>query len=223
MTEPLPLPDDGVLEMRGGGPLHDRDEQFRIAAFEDSGFLIQTRITPLDGRYEIETEMRFGVDWLPLSLHAVSRTVESEHRVELLRRGDHALLSVQRGDAAAVRQHVPLAPDTLIDLEPSALPMWAMTRRYDRRQRQTQTFRWIGRSLLRDLTLEALEVPLTLVRHDAAGETFEFSETYAAADGSRYTVDFTLSTDSCGRLQRFTVGAGPRQVIGVRRPSQQRP
>jgi hypothetical protein len=219
MSGSLASPDAGVLEMRGGGPIHDRDEQFLIEAIGGGGFRIRTRIAPLDGRYEIDADMHYGPDWLPHSLRGVSRAAGAEHSVEIVRRGDHALLTLLGDDAAPVTQRLPLAPDTLMDLEPSALPMWAMTRRYGRSRRGTQTFRWIGRSLLRDLTLEALEVPLTLVRQEATGDMFEFSETYAAPGGASFTVDFTLSTDQLGRLQRFTVGAGTRQVVGVRRPT----
>lgn len=217
MIEAFATPDAGVLEMRGGGAVHDRDEHFWIEAAPAGGFRVRTRILPLDARYEIDTDMLYSGDWRPLSLRGRLRGDAGERQVEIERHADHVMLRLSGADSAATTQRLCVSPETLIDLEPSALPMWAMTRRYDGARGGTQTFHWIGRSLVRDVTLESLLVPLIRVGRDETGERYEFSETYSSPAGS-YTVDFSLSTDALGRLQRFTVGAGARQVVGVRRP-----
>ncbi|MEZ5458911.1 MAG: hypothetical protein R3E65_06270 [Steroidobacteraceae bacterium] len=210
------LPDAGIIEMRGGDPVHDRDEIFEIAADGD-GYRIDSRIVARSGAYSLRIEARYSPDWLPRGLAGWSTTADHEGVVRIdVEAGEAVVMLAAAPPPGPLRLHCPTG--TLIDLEPSTLPMWAMTRRYDRARGGTQVFRWIGRSLVRDVTLENLEVPLTLVRSDARGETFEFSETYPLPGGGQFTLPFTLQVDTAGRLQRFSVGTGARRVVGVRRP-----
>ncbi len=212
------VPDAGALRMRGGGPQLDRDEHFSIHA-QDDGYRIATRIEAVDGSYRLSTELWYSAQWLPLRLRGHAVTAAGETEVVIARRGDEATLEVRGPAGAAPSRRLPCPADTLIDLEPSALPMWAMTRRYDRARGGVQPFRWIGRSLLRDLTLESLETPLQLARTDAGTEYFEFTESYPAAGGGSFTLQFGLCVDASGRLQQFSVDAGARRVLGTRSPS----
>lgn len=211
------LPDAGVIEMRGGDPVHDRDETFEISA-DDDGYRIVSRIVARSGAYSLRVEARYTRDWLPRALTGWMTTAGDSPVAQIEVDADHAWISVAAASPAAPLR-LPCPAGTLIDLEPSTLPMWAMTRRYDRTRGGTQVFRWIGRSLVRDVTLENLEVPLTLVHADAAGENFEFSETYPLPGGGEFTLPFTLRVDAAGRLQAFSVGTGARRVVGVRRPT----
>lgn len=212
------LPDAGSIEMRGGDPVHARDEHFSISPDGKGGYRVETRIVGASGDYTLLTECLYTADWLPREVRG-----RKEHRgqhqgsVSISRTATGVWLTVADATGSVRSQALTCPPDSLIDLEPSTLPMWAMTRRYDRARGGTQVFHWVGRSLLRDLTLEHLEIPLTRVGVDAGGEDFEFSETYPLPGGGSFTLPFTLRVDERSRLQRFTVGAGARQVVGVRR------
>jgi len=105
----------------------------------------------------------------------------------------------------------------MIDLEPSALPMWVMTRRYDRAAAGIQTFSWIGRSLIRDLVLEGGRTPLEFRGAEARGDRFTFSETYPLPNGGEFTLHFELLLDARGMLRSFAIETGASRVIGTRR------
>jgi hypothetical protein len=209
--------DEGVFEIRGGGAVHDRDEAFRLSSAASGGYLLDTTITPLDGRYRCQTQFAYDAGWRALGARADVRHGAAAHHVEIVPFADHATITLRRAtDPDEVRQ-VRFDPATMIDLEPSALPMWVMTRRYDRPAAGVQSFSWIGRSLIRDLVLEGGRTPLECHGTEARGERFTFSERYPLPNGGEFTVSFELLLDSRGLLSSFEITTGASRIRGTRR------
>ncbi len=217
MTGPARLLDEGTLLIRGGVPMFDRDEHFRIEALA-GGYRIRSEIASLDGSYRFDCRFDYGPDWLPRVARATGRRQAGPLQVSITAGEGAAVLEIREGEEAPVSRVLDLPPACLIDLEPSALPMWAMTRRYDRAREGTQQFQWLGRSLTRDLVLEGGRTALARVAADAAAEHFEFSEELPTPDGELFRVEFKLATSAAGWLQSFEVQAGATQVSAVRRP-----
>ncbi|MBK6599746.1 MAG: hypothetical protein IPG25_18425 [Proteobacteria bacterium] len=209
--------DEGTLEIRGGGPLHDRDEHFQITQQAAGGYLLETQIVPLDQRYRCETRFEYDAAWLPQAVSAKVDSSEDSFSVEIRPAADHADIIVQRAAAAPDSRRVPFSPETLIDCEPTALTMWTMSKCYDRETGGVQTFPWIGRSLLRDLVLEDLQIPLECHGVDARGERFTFTETYPLPNGGSFTLKFELLLDEVGLLRSFSIDTGASRINGTRR------
>jgi hypothetical protein len=215
-SEPRRL-DEGTLQIRGGAPMFDRDEHFRIEALED-GFRIHSEIAALDGSYRFECRFDYDADWLPRAARARGRRPAGALEVSIAAGDGVAVLETREGEAEPASQVLDMPPGCLIDLEPSALPMWAMTRRYDRAHDVLQHFQWLGRSLTRDLVLEGGRTALGRVGTDEEAEYFEFTEELPGPDGAVFRVEFKLATSTAGWLQTFEVRAGATHVRAARRP-----
>ena len=209
--------DEGVIEIRGGGAIHDRDETFRLSRTQSGGYLIETRIVPLDQRYDCTTWFSYDEAWRPTCARAEGRNGDDTFTVEIAPQADHADITLRRPGKSDEVRSVAYSLEMLIDLEPSALPMWAMTHRYDRAAGGVQTFGWIGRSLIRDLVLEGGRTPLECHGVEALGERFTFSETYPLPNGAVFTVKFELLCDSSGLLTSFGIDTGASRLRGTRR------
>ena len=216
MTSSVTL-DEGVFEIRGGGPVHDRDEAFRLSRTDAGGYLLETTITPLDARYRCQTRFTYDPDWRPLGAQADALNGAAAHSVEITPFPDHAVIALRRTGEAEQLRRVAFTPEMMIDLEPSALPMWAMTQRYDRAAGGVQTFGWIGRSLIRDLVLEGGRTPLEYHGREARGDRFTFSESYPLPTGGEFTLRFELLLDGRGMLSAFSIDTGANRVNGTRR------
>jgi hypothetical protein len=216
MTPDVTL-DAGVFEIRGGGALHDRDEEFQLSSTGSGGYRLNTSITPLDGRYRCQTRFTYDGAWLPLRAQADVLHGTAAHQVEIVPLADHAVITLRRTGEADQLRRVDFTPAMMIDLEPSALPMWAMTQRYDRAAGGVQTFGWIGRSLIRDLVLEGGFTPLEFHGRDAGGDRFTFSESHPLPNGGEFTVKFELLLDDRGLLSRFSIDTGAGCIRGTRR------
>lgn len=215
MTSQAPWLDEATLQIRGGEPLFDRDEHVRIEALHD-GFRIHSDIAALDGSYRFSCRFDYGPDWLPRAARAEGTRARGALQVSILPRDGTALVESREADKPLASRVLDMPAGCLIDLEPSALPMWAMTRRYDRQRGGVQHFQWIGRSLTRDLVLEGGRTALSLRRSDATGEYFEISEELPGPDGGVFRVEFELTTSAAGWLQAFEVRAGATRVSARR-------
>ena len=195
------LLDAGTVRVRGGAPF-DRDERFRIHACGD-GFVIDSHIRAASDAFEFRCRFEFHGDWLPA--RAAGRGRSGDDAVDVLFETGPgvARLAVTAADGTLARQELALAPGQLLDLEPSVIPMWAMTRRYDRAAGGSQPFLWAGRSLTRGIVLQGGQTELTLCDRSSAGERFEFTETLPGPDGTPFHVDFQLDNDADGWLRRF--------------------
>ena len=204
--------DQGVLRIRGGGPF-DRDEQFTIWR-TPAGHRIESLITAVTAGYRFECRFDYDRDWLPIGASAQAENADGRFTVEIAPQGAVARIRVEGQQGEVIRQ-VSFPSGCLIDLEPSALPMWAMTRRYDRARSGTQQFTWIGRSLMRDLVLEGGSTALALMHADD-GESFEFVEELPVPGGGTYRIEFALDNNAEGWLQTFVVRASGATVRGER-------
>ncbi len=107
--------------------------------------------------------------------------------------------------AALPERRVAFPPGCLVDLEPSVLPTWAMTQRYDFAKGGVQEFRWVGRSLHRDEVLEGGRVEMRHVGTADGQVNFRFTEYLPLPSGSTFAMEFAITNDERGRLQLFQV------------------
>lgn len=217
MTASVRSLDQGTLQIRGGTAMFDRDEHFHIEALED-GFRIHSEIVALDGSYRFDCCFDYGPDWLPRAARAEGQRAAGRLAVSIEPCNGTARIEMRETDRAPVSQVLEMPAGCLVDLEPSALPMWAMTRRYDRARNGVQRFQWVGRSLTRDMVLEGGRTALELRHSDVDGDRFEFIEELPGPDGSVYRVEFKLATSAAGWLQAFEVHAAATRVSAVRHP-----
>lgn len=214
---PARLLDEGCLQIRGGSAMFDRDERFRIEALDD-GYRIESEIAALDGSFRFQCVFDYDRAWLPRGARATGSGPGGALEVSLVPREGVALLEVRAGDAAPASRVLALPSGCLVDLEPSALPMWAMTRRYDRARDGIQHFQWVGRSLTRGLVLEGGRTALALRPAEGDGEHFEFTEELPGPDGQAYRVDFRLVNSADGWFESFEVLGRGFSVRGARTP-----
>jgi hypothetical protein len=221
MSRSARLLDAGTLQIRGGSPMFDRDEQFCIETLEE-GYRIHTQIVALDHSYDFCCLFEYSADWLPRAASAEGRRAGGAFEVSIVQHEGTAMLEVREQGGDSSSRELALPPGCLIDLEPSALPMWAMTRRYDRARAGVQHFQWVGRSLTRDLVLEGGRTALALLHSDGQGEDegerFEFTEELPGVNGTPFRIDFKLATSAAGWLESFEVHAGATRVRAVRQP-----
>ena len=122
--------------------------------------------------------------------------------------------------AGQVERTLPAACDfdCLIDMGPSVLPMFTMTRRYDSARGGAQTFHWIGQALTSDQVLLEGTAEIRFLGKGKAGEIevlqYVFVESLTnAVSGEVTSFAFNLWVDADHRPMAFgTVGG----TLGVR-------
>ena len=144
--------------------------------------------------------------------------------VKLSIRRDGAMAELAVDGAAPARHRAWCADDCLLDLSPSALAMFTMTRRYDQSRGGPQVFRWVGRSLIVDQVLLDGTAEITRLKeimfNSAAGAVkvrqYRFVETLKdEASGQIAQVAFNLYTDETNRPLAFaTAGSTIGQRMG---------
>ena len=144
------LEDAGLFLVTGGR--FDRTEAFKIVRHADGGRTLTATITGSGDSYRVEGRWRYAPDDRALS--ATGRGEYSGAPVEID-------ISVQNEVARIIlkadglqKEHTASCPaDCLIDMAPSALPMFTMATRYDEARGGPQVFRWVGRSMIIDQVL----------------------------------------------------------------------
>jgi hypothetical protein len=199
-----------------GGPMFDREETYRIYK-RPQGFVVESRIQSTLDKFEFRCCFEFDDDWLPERVTGVGRSGDAGVDVRIHAKPDRAHLDLAEADGSVSCEELDFATGHLLDLEPSVVPMWAMTRRYDHGVGGEQSFFWAGRSLTRGFSLQGGETRLSLLSRHSQGETFVFTETLAGADGETFQVKFELENDDDGWLHGFTVNAAGASIHGYRR------
>lgn len=216
------LLDVGCCNIRGG-PMFDRDESFQIYS-RPEGFLVDSRIQSTLGQFEFRCCFEFDEHWLPRQVAARGRSDDAKVEVTIRADADAAHLTFTGADGSVAEETLGFARGHLLDLEPSVIPMWAMTRRYDQQTGGEQSFFWAGRSLTRGFSLQGGRTDIHLTEKTGQGESFSFTEVLTGPDGTPFHVNFELENDVDGWLQGFTVSTPKTRVRGERqRPVHQGP
>ena len=141
--------DTGRLVVTGGR--FDRVEDFEVVRTADGGRVISSVVTGAGDSYRVQGNWEYLADEQALAATGIGKY-----------KGGPVMVNIQTNDGSAAlrvtgardNEHVtPCDSDCLIDMSPSALPMFTMTRRYDEARGGAQSFDWIARSLIADQVL----------------------------------------------------------------------
>jgi hypothetical protein len=211
--------DAGVMVVQGGSS--PRSEFFEVVRQSDGGRQLTSLIEAADGSYRVEGRWRWSADGAALSARGIGDYQGKPVEIEIRTKGGSARIAA-RIDGEPAEATAPCDP-CLIDMAPSTLPMFSMTRLYDDTQGGVQRFHWIGRSLVRDEVLTDGAVDLWRVRRgefvDADGHSIQlsqyaFTETLTdSATGRELQLDFNLYVDR----EHRPLGFAMRRATGFRR------
>jgi len=212
-----PVADAGVFKV--ASPRMARTERFELRRASDGSWVLSSTTVGDGDRYRVSGEWRYSAAWVATEARGQGQLDGRPFEVRIARGDEGARIEVsgpdgERDYAAAC------ATDCLLDLAPSALPMFTMTRRYDTSRGGVQVFRWVGHSLtdgqvLLDGVARIERVHVASFR-TADGRTtdvqqFAFVETLRdAASGRSFDVAFNLYVDAAQRPLAFAIGAGTR-------------
>lgn len=214
------LVDRGVMVMRGG-PMERREvfEAWRGPAGERWQRSI---VTPADGSYRVEGEWRSDATGLAQAVRGRGAIAAEALEVAIEARPGRSRLAIRRGARPPETLDGACTPDCFVDLSPSAIAMFAMTRDARVKVGEPREFRWVGHSLAADSVLvdgvarflrlgeQQVRRPdgsLLTVRHDVFEENVSDLRT-----GYRAKVYFNLWTDTAGRPLKFASS----RTVGLR-------
>jgi len=188
--------DSGIMNVVS--PRMPRSEHFEIVRHPD-GARTLTSVTlggPDGDAYRVEGRWRYGPDDSALAARGIGVYEGTPVTVEISGGGPGAKLSVVR-DGERRTDVADCASGCLVDMAPSALAMFTMTRRYQDEAGEPQRFRWIGRALTFDQVLL-----------DGVAEIRKLGETEYDAGGSAETVQQyafveRLRDEKTGRVSRI--------------------
>jgi hypothetical protein len=211
------LEDSGRMVVTGGR--FGRTEHFEVVRRADGGWTL-TSVTVGDGdSYRVEGRWKYTADHKAQAV--TGRGAYQGQSVGIDISGGRPGASVVVTQAG--RERVVTAPceqGCLVDMAPSALPMFTMTRL--QRGEGPQTFRWIGQSLIADEVLldgtteirKLGEADFTAGGRSVRVRQFAFVETLKnATTGATFRIGFNLYVDPDDRPLAFAIGAS---TIGER-------
>ncbi|MEZ5458895.1 MAG: hypothetical protein R3E65_06190 [Steroidobacteraceae bacterium] len=211
------IEDSGVLKVTSARMA--RIESFELRRASDGSRVLSSTTVGEGGRYRVTGQWSYDAEWVATGARGQGQIDGTPFEVTIERGDQGARMRVQRAEgerdyAAAC------ADDCLIDLAPSALPMFTMTRRYDIGRGGVQTFRWVGHSLtdgqvLLDGVARIGRVRIAPFRTaDGAAvevQQFAFVETLRdEASGRSFDVAFNLYVDAAHRPLAFAIGGSTR-------------
>ncbi len=210
------IEDSGVIAVESGR--FARSEAFEVVRHAEGGRTITSIITGADGSYRVEGRWSYDA-----TEHAIGADGKASYNgvpasINIVATPPTAAITVRAG---AVERTIPAPcdPDCLIDMAPSALPMFTMTRRYDASVGGEQTFRWIGQGLAADQVLLEGVAKIRLLDRQTVGDVdvshFIFVETLTdAKTGAVTSFAFNLWVDADHRPLAFGMTSG---TLGVRK------
>ncbi len=209
------IEDAGVMAVAGGR--FARREAFEIVRHADGGRTITSVITGANDSYRVEG--RWTYDAADRAINAQGRASYDGQpaSIDIAAHAPGATISVSSGSVDRTVP-APCDPDCLIDMAPSALPMFTMTRVMAAAGAETQTFRWIGQGLIADQVLLEGVAVLELLEAGQVGDVsvlqYRFVETLTDAEtGDQRSFAFNLWVDAEQRPLAFGMTSG---TLGVR-------
>lgn len=211
------LEDSGRMVVTGGR--FGRTEHFEVVRRADGGWTL-TSVTVGDGdSYRVEGRWKYTAAHEAQAVTGRGTYGGEPAGIEISGGRPGATIAVTRAGRERVTK-APCEQGCLVDMSPSALPMFTMARL--QRGAGPQVFRWIGQSLLADEALldGTAEIrPLGEADFTAAGtrvrvRQFAFVETLKnATTGATFSIGFNLYVDPDDRPLAFAIGA---TTVGVR-------
>ncbi len=198
----------GIMEITGAAPFA-REELFEYIRRPDGGVTLLNIMTANDGSYRVRVRYDMDDAWNYLSASGAGlyEGVPVDIKMKPV---DKLVQTTVRGEGVDLNPTSICDPDCFLNMSPSALSMFVMTRHYSHVQGGTQTFQWAGQDLDRVRTLSGGEADLTyqgersLQRAALPGQTppqvtvrhYTFVEKLPIPDGGIFTLDFDLWTDA---------------------------
>ncbi|MCG6939738.1 MAG: hypothetical protein LJE69_00600 [Thiohalocapsa sp.] len=153
------LEDAGVMVVSGG--TRPRSETFEVVRRADGDRVVTGIIEAADGAWRVEGRWAYDDTNRALSATGTGRYGNRPVSIEIVDVGAIAeITATVRGETQ--RDEAPCEP-CLMDLAPSILPIFTMTRLYDAAVGGTQRFHWVGHDLLRDQVLTNGQVAIRLL------------------------------------------------------------
>ncbi|MFK7954795.1 MAG: hypothetical protein AB8B96_01775 [Lysobacterales bacterium] len=220
------LLDAGVMVVDDTGRFA-RTESFEYLRRSDGGMTLLNTIHAKDGRYRVRGRFDYDAGWNAVSAAGIGLYDDQIVNITLHRRDDIAAIRVDSGEQTLAHTAV-CKPDCLLNMSPSALAMFTMTRHYDQSRGGEQLFRWAGQDLDRVRTLSGGTATLSYLGQESiewgnsrsiAIRHYTFVETFPTEDGGTFSLNFDLWTDNSERPMGFRVlspGGAPGGIVGFR-------
>jgi hypothetical protein len=227
------LLDSGTIRVDTAGPF-GRVESFEYLTRPDGGHVLLNSITALGGGYRLQGRFDLDKAWRSESAQGIGLYEGTPVTVALTAKGPEVGIRVRPQDAGQTGPTIDAAaacePDCFIDMAPSILPMFVMTRHYDFARGGPQTFRWAGQDLQVPRTLSGGIAALSLKAETQAARAgggslavrhFTFVETMPipGPKAGSFSLNFDLWTDTEHRplgYRVFLPGGDPAGLIGWR-------
>lgn len=224
--------DSGVMVVEST-PDFAREESFEYLRRNDGGVTLLNTVNMTDGRFRVRARFDFDKDWN--SLNATGRGLYDGVPVDSRMDRAGKIVEIQvTGEGVHLNPTAVCDPDCFINMSPTSLPMFVMTRHYNLAMGGPQLFRWTGQDLDRVRTLSGGTAELnyqgeqTLARAVLPGKPprmvtvrhFTFVESLPLPDGGRFNLDFDLWTDTEHRPLGFRVktpGSTGSGTVGFRK------
>jgi len=213
--------DHGTMIVTGGAA--GRRETFEILRRADGGRTILSTITAADGSYRAQGRWDYDAEERALSASGRGLHDGEPVTIDILAAPPAATLRIEQAGGEVRTFHAPCKPRCLIDMTPSALPMFTMTRLYDYETGGQQAFAWIGYSLNRNMRLIDGTVDLEFVKDVSvtwpSGEKlvlrhFVWDEILIEdVSKKRFQMHANFWTDEAHRPIKFTIGP---KLSGIR-------
>jgi hypothetical protein len=218
--------DSGVFVVASGPSA--REETFEFVRRPDGGYTSLNTITAANGSYRVNGRFDYDAQWNIAAVHGVGLHDGIPVQIALLRQDGRVRIEVA-GKGKPVRSVATCNPTCLIDMAPSATPMFTMTRHYDFATGGEQEFLWAGQDLVRPQALSDDRVRIVFKGEDVVQRGigpaltlrhFAFLETIPQPGGSPYMLSFDIWTDMEHRPLAFRVrppGSSAVGTVGLRK------
>ncbi|MEQ8510473.1 MAG: hypothetical protein RIB43_15825 [Rhodospirillaceae bacterium] len=207
--------DSGVMVVTGN-PAFAREETFEYVQRPDGGITLLNTISAGNGSFRVRARFDLDADWNSLSASGLGLYDGVPVESYMERVGDQVDILVHslnegEGDGGGIHlaSSAVCDPDCFINMSPSAVAMFVMTRHYDLEKGGVQTFQWAGQDLDKVRTLSGGKANLVYqgeqaVKRAALPEAepetvtlrhFTFVEELPMPNGGVFKLDFDLWTD----------------------------
>lgn len=209
------IEDAGVLRVMSGR--FARSEAFEVVRRADGGRIVTSVITAGDGSYRVEGRWEYDSAEQAVRADGKGTYLGIPATVEISATPPMAKVTVQSGD---VTRTLPANcdPDCLLDMAPSAVAMFSMTRQHKMPVGDVQTYRWRGQGLITDQVLLEGHADMRLLGTETVAGTnvsqYHFVEHLTdAQSGEQRSFAFNLWVDDDHRPLAFGMTSG---TLGVR-------
>ncbi len=209
------LEDSGVITVFSKSST--RIEAFETVRHRDGGWTTTSVITDLDRPYRVEGRWSYDSEGRSTEAHGLGAYDGTPARVAITVVRPTATVQVDVGDETRVVT-ASCGRTCFVDLSPSVMAMFSITRQFEANSTEAQSFQWIGQALHVDRTLlegGSSDVNLHSIHQLDKLEVlqFVFRETLPGdEDAGAMQASFNLYVDSDHRPLAFVIRGGTRGV-----------